>query len=141
MTYENIDKYGHCVVCHKGLLIERVVDGKAVKIFSPDKEESEFLLDDGSRMRVCICRGCKKDVDLSNEDTQKIIMEAVINGWDLEVKSLVEDNKKPDWDSKRGKEYMDVYKKRNIVLYADKVEKHVIANRIENIKKEKGGKP
>ena len=134
MGYENIDKYGHCVSCHRNLTIERVVDGKVMTMFLPDKEETEFLLDDGSRMRVCICRQCKQGKDLTDPKLQETIMEAVINGWDMEVKSLVKDDSKPDWTPDRAKDYMDVYSRKKMILHNESVDKHVVEDKVKEIR-------
>lgn len=136
MSYDNIDKYGHCVSCHRNLIIERVVDGRVMKIFLPDKEETEFLLDDGSRMRVCVCRKCKETKDFKDEKFQETIMEAVVNGWRLEVDSLVSDDNKPDWTPETSKRHMDIYSKKKILIHSDSVEKHIVENRIKDIQKD-----
>jgi len=133
MNLENIDKYGHCVYCHRNLIFERVVDGKVIFMFSPDKEETEFLLDDGSRMRVCICRQCKTNIDLHDKKVHEDIMESVINGWELEIKGLVKDENKPEWTYERGKKHMDFYRIKKILFRSDDIEKNVIDRECEKI--------
>ena len=63
----NYDLYGHCVLCHDYLLFEEVINGKVTLRFSPRKTETEFLLDDGSRMRVSMCIECKNKLKKSDE--------------------------------------------------------------------------
>src|SRR3990167_2783237 len=123
MKNKNIDKYGHCVICHRNLIIERVVDGIVMNVFLPEKEETQFLLDDGSRMRVCICRDCKTEANLNDESTQIEIMEAVIAGWQLEVDEMVKEGK---WVKEKGSEHMSKYKTRNILIHADSVSEQVV---------------
>src|SRR3990167_1435332 len=122
----NIDKYGHCVVCHRNLIVERVSDGKVIRMFTPDKEETEFLLDDGSRMRVCICKPCKMTIDLNDKKVINNIMEAVTNGWQSEVDTLVADEKRPEWTPERAKNHMKVYKEKNILFHSENSEHHVV---------------
>jgi len=101
-----IDRYGHCVTCGKNMLIEQVIDGKSEERLSAEYEEVQYLLDDGSRMRVAICRKCKSEG--KHDDTKKV-MQTVVNGWKKEVDDLVADNKKPDWTKERGEKHMKKY--------------------------------
>ncbi len=123
---DNIDKYGHCVVCHRNLIVERVAEGKVIKMFLPEKEETDFLLNDGSRMRVCICRTCKREKDFTDKKLQEQIMEAVIAGWQLEVDTMVADENKPEWTPERAKAHMEVYGKKSLLLHSENADKHVI---------------
>ena len=122
----NIDKYGHCAICHNNLMVERVSDGKVINMFTPDKDETEFLLDDGSRMRISICRPCKLTIDFNDKKVIDNIMEAVINGWQLEVDTLVADEKRPEWTPERAKNHMKVYKEKNILFHSENSEHHVV---------------
>lgn len=130
----NIDKYGHCVLCHRNLIVERVSDGKVIHMFTPDKEETEFLLDDGSKMRVCVCRPCKMTIDFNDKKTCDNIMEAVVNGWQAEVDTLVADEKRPEWDGKRAKEHMKVYGEKKILFHSENTEKHIVEKEREKIR-------
>ena len=40
------DRFGACVICHKDLIIEKVADGKIVKMFSPEHDQTRFNLKD-----------------------------------------------------------------------------------------------
>lgn len=126
---DNIDRYGHCVTCHKNLIIERAVDGKVIPMFTPEHDETEFLLTDGSKMRACICKPCKENVDLDSDKVKNYVMEAVINGWQLEVDSLVNDEKRFDWNKERGELHMDKYSKLKIDCHSEKLAKHVVEER------------
>lgn len=131
---ENIDRWGHCVKCHKNLSVDRVVDGKSIKMFLPDKEETEFILDDGSRMRVCICRPCKIDRDLTDESIQREIMDSVIEGWRLEIRGLVEDENRKDWDAEKGNRHMEIYSRKRIVAHSDSLSSHMAEDKIKKIR-------
>lgn len=131
MSTNNIDRYGHCCKCHRNLIVERVSDGKVIHMFTPDKEETEFLLDDGSRMRVCVCKQCKMTIDFNDEKTCDNIMEAVVNGWKVEVDTLVADEKRPEWDTERARSHMKVYGKKKILFHSENTENHVV----EDVKK------
>ncbi len=137
---ERIDKYGHCVKCAQNLIIERVVEGKVVSMFSSDHSETEFLLTDGSRMRVCICKKCKYSIDLQNEGIQEDIMNCVKRGWQEEVNSLVADSSRPDWTPDRGKDHLDKYNSKKIEVHSESVSKSNIEDRKKKIKSMKAVK-
>lgn len=133
MDVDDIDRFGHCVVCHKNMLYHRIVDGKEIQMFKPDHGHTEFLLDNGSRMRVCICNSCKENVDLSKPSIQEMVMKTVVRGWQLEVNSLVADESRPDWDIERGEKYMEDYSKLNIDCHSDGISNHVVDERKKKI--------
>lgn len=121
-----IDAYGKCVNCNADLITERIVDMRPVKMFLPIKDEVEFLLNDGSRMRVTICTPCKEKLDLKDPKVHQEIMEAVIHGWQLEVDMLVLDEKKPDWDKERAAKHMGVYSQKEIIACSELLAPHII---------------
>jgi uncharacterized CHY-type Zn-finger protein len=106
------DKYGHCVKCHKNMLIEQSIDGKVQQRFTTDYSETEYLLDDGSKMRVAICVDCKKE--LTDKDIPKI-MDCVKKGWEVEVKEL------KHWSEERKKSYLNTYLKKEIVTHSENI--------------------
>ena len=129
---EGIDLYGSCVCCHKEMLTTRVVDvpGKGMEERSwlmPEYTELKFKLDDGSIMRVAICRTCKVDVE---EQDYKTIMKTVFNGWKKETKELVNQKK---WTNEKRDKYLEKYGELKIDkrLY-DKDEKLKKVNKKEN---------
>jgi len=126
------DCYGHCVVCHEDMRFEQVVDGKLTKRLSPRYRETAFLLNNGSRMRVAICKDCLKE-ELDNE----AIMTCVMNGWEVESESLLKNKNKPDWDKKKKDEYIDGMKKLTIVCNADNKNKQHLEDVFVKYKKEK----
>ena len=102
----NYDCFGHCVKCHKNLLIEEVIDGKVQQRFTPDKSKMRLLLDDGSNMGITICKQCEEDY---TEADNKKIMKSVIKGWEMEMIKL------PHWSDEKKKKHMDNYSKKKIV--------------------------
>lgn len=134
MDTDKIDRYGHCVNCCKNLIVKRVVDGKVVEMFSPLHDHTEFILDNGSRMRVCICKDCKSSINLSDNNVQKDIMKAVNKGWELETKSLVKDDKFPDWTPEYGKKYLDRMAKLSIGFHSENMDDNSIVEKIKNIR-------
>jgi hypothetical protein len=134
MEINDIDRFGHCVVCHKNMLYERVVDGKAIQMFRPEHDHTEFLMNDGSRMRVCICKPCKENVDLAMPAIQEMVMACVKRGWQLEVNTLVADEKRIDWDFDRAEKHMEKYNSLSIECHSEDVADHIIQERKEKIK-------
>ena len=124
---DNIDRFGHCVVCHKHLITKRVVDGQVIDMFLPIHDHTDFLLDNGSIMKVCICKPCKESVDLSDPTVHSNIMDAVYKGWELETKILVEDEGQPLWTKEHGEKYLHDMAQLNISEHADNLDKNVLA--------------
>ena len=120
------DIAGHCVICHKNMIIEAAIDGKIQKRFLPDYDETNMLLDDGSQMRVATCRNCKYFL-INNPTPEALqnVMDIVINGWDRETDEYVKGKKNPTdgrvikWTQKRKDKHMEVYKKKKIVVIAE----------------------
>jgi hypothetical protein len=81
----DIDKFGHCVVCNKNLIRNVVINGKVEGTWHPNKDEAYMKLNQGSLMPVSICKPCKKSVDLTDPTVHANIMKAVHNGWLLEI--------------------------------------------------------
>ena len=86
MTEE--DKLVKCYLCHKSLLQERIVEGKVIKMFHPERTQTEFYLNNGSRMPVSVCLSCK-DLALDNPIIHKKIMGNVIEAWQEEQNILL----------------------------------------------------
>ena len=104
------DKFGHCIKCHRNLIVEQIIDQKPTKRFLPDYSEKEYVLDDGSRMRVAVCKQCKET--LTDKDTP-YIMKTVIAGWKKELETL------HHWTEEKKEKYMDKYGKLKIVKESD----------------------
>lgn len=123
---DDIDRFGHCSFCHKNLITKRVVDGKVIDMFLPEHDHTDFLLNNGSIMKVCMCKPCKESIDLNNEEVHKDIMQAVQKGWELETKLLVAGEIKPQWTKEQGDKYLENMSKLDINCHADNVDKNVL---------------
>ena len=121
------DRYGHCVVCHKNMIYEQVIGQKVTKRFSVDYSETEYLLDDGSKMRVAICKPCKEKL---TEADAPMIMECVKSGWVEEVKTL-------PWAEHKKKAYLDRYSKREIVCLSQGIEPDILEKKHKAYKEAK----
>ena len=116
------DKYGHCVSCHRYLLMEKVIDGKVTEVNHPDYSEDEFLLDDGSRMRVAICTACRHG--LTEKDYKKIMV-SVIKGWRTEIQYL------EHWTDEMRTKHMAKYSKRTILMKSTNVHPEITDIRLQ----------
>ena len=105
MNEIDYDKFGFCCLCHRQLVIEEVIDGKVQTRFTPEYIEEEYLLTDGSKMRVAMCIHCKQNH--TEEDKDKI-MKSVIDGWEKELETL-------NWDTEKRNKYRDYYYKLKLV--------------------------
>ena len=108
------DKYGHCCLCHKDMLIDQVIDGRVQKRFTADYTEKEYLLDDGTKMRVALCIDCAETAD----DNTKKIMQSVVRGWEEEV------NEFKHWDKEKKDNYLRRYSTLKIVGSTKKAKEH-----------------
>lgn len=133
MNTDNIDKFGHCCLCTKNLITKRVVDGKVIDMFLPIHDHTDFLLDNGSIMKVCICKPCKESIDLSSVEVHSNIMDAVNKGWELESKMLVEDETHPMWTKEYGEKYLHEMAQLSISYHADNLDKNVLAERSKEL--------
>ena len=98
MKIKNIDKFGHCVVCHKNLIKNVAINGKIEGVFDADKDDAMLKLNNGSLLPISICRPCKESVNLDDPKVHKQIMEAVQEGWRLEIDHMDKHpDKFPEW--------------------------------------------
>ncbi len=123
---DNIDRFGHCVVCHNNLLTKRVVDGEIVDMFLPTYDETMFLLNTGSQIQVTICKKCKENVDLTAPAIQSMIMLAVRKGWRLETNLKVSQG---EWDKESAERHLESTNKLSIDCHSEKLDKYVIQTR------------
>jgi hypothetical protein len=72
-----------CRNCGKLLQTTQYVDGKIVTRLTPDYRETQYVMSDGSKMRVAICQDC-----LKGEVKDDKIIKTVKKDWDkaLELK-------------------------------------------------------
>lgn len=116
----DIDKFGNCVFCHRHLVKNMVIGGKVEGVLDADASDSFFKLNTGSILVVPICKPCKKNVDLSNVDTQKSILEEVNNGWELEIHHMKNNpDKFKDFDSEKESKLRELYAGLNIVSHEE----------------------
>lgn len=132
---DNIDRFGHCCVCHKNMITKRVVDGKVIDMFLPDHDHTDFLLDNGSIMKVCMCKSCKANVDLTSPKVHKYIMEACLKGWELETKALIADESLPNWNEDTAKIYLEKMSKLNIDCHSDSFSPVAVQDRVKELNK------
>jgi len=122
------DKYGHCSLCHKNMLIEQIIDGKPTMRFLPDYVEAEYLLDDNSKMRVAMCTQCKTNL---SEDDNETVMDTVKRGWQEQVK------KYDHWTQERKNKYLETYNKKEIVCMSAGVPDDILATKLSVYKAKK----
>jgi hypothetical protein len=123
------DKHGHCVSCHKNMKFKQIVDNKEIERFTPDYDEKTFMLTNGSKMRVAICKKCKlKDLDL------KEIMDCVYRGWEVECEELVKDDSKPEWTKERKEKHLTQQSKLEILTHADNVPDDILLKKLKEHK-------
>lgn len=130
MNTDDIDRFGHCVICHKNLIYKRIVDGKEMELFMPIHDHTDFMLNSGSIMKVCMCKPCKESTDLHDPLVHDSIMQAVQKGWELETKLLVENK---TWEKDHGEKYLKEMAKLNIALHADNIEKRTLETKSKEL--------
>lgn len=133
MNTDNIDRFGHCVVCHKNLITKRVVDGKVIEMFLPIHDHSDFMLNNGSMMKVCMCKPCKESTDLKDLLVHQNIMESCMKGWELETKILIADQTQPQWTEEFGYKYLSDMEKLDIHCHADNLDKNILSNKSKEL--------
>ena len=123
------DRFGHCVKCHRNLIYEQIIGDKPVSRFDTDYSEAEYLLDDGSKMRVAICKPCKET--LSEEDNVSI-MDCIKAGWTEEVEKL-------NWTAEKKQVHLDRYSKLEIISRSEGMPIDIIENKLTEYKESKNG--
>ncbi len=125
------DTRGCCAGCHRQVIEEKVVDGEVIVRLMSCYDEVQFTLNDDSKMRVAVCKDCKKELTDKHSPT---LMKTIYNGWKAEVDKLVKDGK---WDEKKKKDYLKRYKKKSILFRSEGMGDHDIENKIKQLKKKK----
>lgn len=126
MSTDDIDKFGHCVICHKNLLTKRVVDGKVVDMLTPIYSDTMFLLNNGSQLPVTICKVCKAITDLKDPVVFVQVMAAVNKGWELEGKLKVETG---EIDEEKRQRIFDSVKNLSIDCHSENMDRYAIQER------------
>ena len=70
----DFDLFGHCVKCHKNMLITQVIAGQEVQRLSGEYRETEYLLSSGSTMKVAMCVDCKEKLENTQEEMDAITL-------------------------------------------------------------------
>lgn len=87
---ENLKHLIKCYICNKHLLQERSFGGSISEMLHPEHCQTEFVLNNGSRMPVVICITCRDKSDLDTALVQSEIMNNIIDGWQQEQDFLLE---------------------------------------------------
>ena len=132
------DRYGHCVKCARNLLLPRIVGGKEVMMFTPEFDQTEFVISNKSKMVVCMCKTCKASVDLTDPDVQSDIMDSVKAGWDMEMGVVGLNKPEAKEDIKELKVKKDVrapkhYNELSILFHSEGIDDYVIQNRLKEL--------
>lgn len=142
MSTIDYDKYGHCIMCHIDMNEERVADGQVIKMLSPKYIEKEYLLNDGSRMRVAMCNKCYSHLK-DNEDEYDIVMGNVYRGWEHETNLYVKKRFKGKtgiWNKEKQKQYLKKMKKYKIVTKTDGIRQGDLNKLVKEFNKPKKDK-
>lgn len=107
------DKFGHCALCHCNLMVRTLSDWKLVWRMSGKSTSMDVDMNDGSKMRVTVCKRCKSSYN--HELHSEGLMESVLKGWEVECDALVADPSKPEWTPEKKAKYMEKYSKKEIV--------------------------
>lgn len=129
-----VDLYGHCIKCGKNMVLKRAVTHPTPHLedmFHVDHDHTEFILNNNSRMMVCMCKPCKKSVDLTDPKIHDEIMDSVMAGWQLEQDTLVSEDKQTQEGRKK---VMDHHKDLDILFHSEGMADYVIEDKIEKIK-------
>lgn len=118
MKIDNIDKFGNCCVCHRNLVVNKVIGGKVESTWHPDKDDAYMKLNQGSLMPIAICKPCKHSVDMTDPLVHTQIMQAVNNGWALEIDHMKKHPEQfKDFTPEKEKALKDMYKGLSITGY------------------------
>jgi len=135
----DFDLFGHCIQCHKSMIIEEYIDGKMQQRLSGEYREAEYLLNTGSRMRVAMCVDCKEALE-DTEEEMKNIMDVVVKGWDIESDDLVSSKSKPHWTQEKKDKYMANQRKKKILIKSEGLRDSTIEKHYKDHVKKKGKK-
>lgn len=106
------DVFGYCVKCGKRMINHAVIDGIYKIRLTGDYTTVTYKLNDGSQMRVAMCRHCSERLtgDVSENN---MIMLKVWRGWQNEVETYA------NWSEDKKKKYLDKYSMLRIVTKSD----------------------
>ncbi len=132
----NRDVFGYCVNCGKKMVGHKVVGGIYTVCLSNEHTNVTYLLNDGSQMRVGMCKTCAKSLT-GDEKERKHIMKRVYRGWQHEVETYAEWEKKPE---KVKKEFLEKYGQKRIVTQSDGVDNKMLVKTLHKYNSGKGKK-
>lgn len=122
------DTFGYCVKCGKRMIDHAVVDGIYKIRLTGEYTTVNYKLNDGSLMRVAMCRQCSMTLTGDKDETD-MVMRKVWRGWQNEVETYSE------WTDDKKKEYLDKYGKLRIVTNTKDLDKDTVETVFENYKK------
>lgn len=118
------DLHGHCVSCHEDMSIIEIIDGKPQRRLTGKYMEEDYLLNDGSQMRVAICKDCKEGLKDDDEERSRI-MDCVFKGWEHELKNY------SHWDDDKKSNHLKVYSQKRIVTRTKGLGKDMLKKRLK----------
>lgn len=122
------DKYGHCAMCHKRLIKTAMTSDGPVEMFTSDHGEREFLLSDGSRMRVTMCKKCQKEFTETDADK---LMTSIYKGWYIETQYIKK------WDDDKRRDYLYGYLQKEIVCESGSLPNDVLETKLKKYRENK----
>jgi hypothetical protein len=125
------DQYGHCIMCHQNLRYKKVVDGQETDLMKPEYDETDFLLNNNSKMRVVVCKPCKNVLKPADEAG---IMDKVVKGWEWELKVLQDEKR---WAKEKCDTYLKSYRRLRIVCRSENVPKDRLDKKFKEYKEKK----
>lgn len=145
-----IDQIGHCVKCHKNLIVHAYVNIDStgtgelisktgekkmykVKMPSPLYDTNNFALSDGSIMTCCICKNCKSKL---TEADHQYIFESVFNGWKAEMVYMARNIKfYPDYKDDVAKSHLESQAQKKILFNTHGLSEQIIKTKFEELRK------
>lgn len=129
-----LSEFAPCVICKKNLITNKVIDGKVQKVFIADQGLSEFMLNNGSILTVCMCKTCKGCYDLHDLRVHDLVIKGCMDGWNVETQILVDGN---HWDNKQRNDYLNKMNELSIHSNIDNLDKNKLEDLSKKVSKEK----
>jgi len=123
------DTFGYCVKCGKKMIGHAVIDGVYKIKLSGDYTDVSYKLNDGSSMRVAMCKGCSDNLTGDKEE-HDLIMRKVWRGWQNEVQTF------SHWPEQKKIDYLNQYSTRRIVIRDDIIPSDVVEKSLNIYTKE-----
>jgi hypothetical protein len=113
------------------MIEDKMINGRMQTVFTAQRGEVEYLLDDGSKMRVAMCID---DIAKLDGTETEYIMSAVKRGWQHELETYSK------WGQDQKDKYMERYGKLVIVTRTDNksddaVKRHFKEHKVKKEKK------